>query len=181
MANSHPAEADAQAAASESIAVSTVSDGSGSSAAAASDRTRLAPSGGHDLTADQSEPEQPQLRQRPAPVVPLSEQGLAAIRLVLALGAVWLTGWQHMPQWPLPPLLGLASVTLLAVVWVPGIRANPVTRRSGASLFSMLYSLVPAPVQRAVYAAGIATRTCQFVLEPVAAAIAFAAVLNHVR
>ena len=113
--------------------------------------------------------------------MPLSERSLAAIRLVLALAAGWLMGMHHMPKWPLPPLLGLASLTLLAVTSAAGIGVTAGPSSSRASLVSLLYSLVPAPVQRAVLVAGITMRTCQFVLEPVAAAIALTAVLNYMR
>ncbi len=141
----------------------------------------MAPGSNHGLMADRGNLEQPQLQTSTAPLASLSERSLAAIRLVLALISGCLMGVDHMPQWPLPPLLGLVSLMLLAVARAPGtgVKAGPSSSRT--SLVSLLYSLVPAPVQRAVAVAGIAMRTCQFVLEPVAAAIAFAAVLNHVR
>ncbi len=133
------------------------------------------------MTATQGNLEQPQVHEGTAPVLLLSEQSLAATRLVLALAAGWLMGMQYMPRWPLPPLLGLASLTLRAVPSAPGTGVKAGPSSSQTSLVSLLYSLVPAPVQRAVSVAGIVMRMWQFVLEPIAAAIAFTAVLNHVR
>ena len=177
---SQPAKPDARAAVSDSSAISNGINAGELSPAAVLDRTDVVPSGGHVLTADQGALEHPQVHRKTAPLMSLSEQSLSAIRLVLALAAGGLADGHRMPQWPLLPLLGLASL-LLAVTSAPGILAKGGPSSSRTSLLGMVYSLVPAPVQRAVFAAGVAMRTCRFVLEPVAAAIAFAAVLNQLR
>ena len=175
-------EAHTPAAVPQSSTVSPAESGSRMAAGADAQRAHAAVQGvTSDPTADLGNPEQPQLQSRAAPLVQLSQRSLASVRLALALCAGWLWGVRQVPHWPLPLVVGSTCLALLALAWVPGrgvdTRTGPNSSR--ASLLGMVYSLAPAPVQKAVTAAGMAIQAVEFVFEPVAAAVAFAAVLDQ--